>query len=110
MRNPRTFTWKSVRPRYSSSPFASARRRTRSIARYIRPPGAPNGHGRKRSAVIAGRFAYPRASPSPARYSSPTAPTGTGCSCPSSTYACELASGVPISTCSAPRATSEYVE
>ena len=55
MRNPRTFTWKSVRPRYSSSP--SGRRRIRSITRYIRPPGAPNGQGRKRSAVIAGRFA-----------------------------------------------------
>jgi hypothetical protein len=65
MRKPRTFTWKSVRPRYSSSP--SMRRRTRSITRYIRAPAFPNGQGTKRSAVSAGWFAYPRDRPSPAR-------------------------------------------
>ncbi len=53
MRKPRTLTWKSVRPKYSSSPAAV--QRTRSITRYIRAPGAPNGSGRKRSAVSSGR-------------------------------------------------------
>jgi hypothetical protein len=55
MRKPRTFTWKSIRPKYSSSP--SPVQRTRSITRYIRDPAGPNGQGTKRSAVRSGRAA-----------------------------------------------------
>ena len=44
MRKPRIFTWKSVRPRYSSCPVG-VRHRTRSPVRYIRSPGAAEGVG-----------------------------------------------------------------
>ncbi|SLG99821.1 Uncharacterised protein [Mycobacteroides abscessus subsp. abscessus] len=52
MRRPRSFTWKSVRPRYSSSP--SAVQATRSPVRYMRTP-YPNGSATKRSVVRSGR-------------------------------------------------------
>ncbi len=51
---PRTFTWRSSRPPYSSTP--SARQRARSPVRYSRAPGTPlTGSGMNRSAVSAGR-------------------------------------------------------
>ncbi len=54
MRKPRTFTWKSSRPRYSMAPCA--RHRARSPVRYSRaPPSVEKGSGTKRSAVIAAR-------------------------------------------------------
>jgi hypothetical protein len=64
----------------------------------MRAPGGPNGQARNRPAVSPGRFAYPRASPGPARYSSPAAPTGTGSRAASSTNTCVLSSGRPIGT------------
>ncbi len=53
MRNPRIFTWKSVRPRYSSWPEPF--QRTRSPVRYMRLPGSPNGLATNRSPVVPGR-------------------------------------------------------
>lgn len=49
IRKPRIFTWKSVRPRNSSSPLLSVR--TRSPVLYSREPLRPNGSGTKRSAL-----------------------------------------------------------
>ena len=108
MRKPRSLTWPSARPRYSSSPDSS--QTARSPVRYIRPPGSPNGSGTNRPAVSSGRPAYPRASPSPARYSSPAIPAGAGWRLASSTYARVFASGRPIVTRSAPRGTTAPVE
>ena len=101
IRNPRIFTWSSVRPRYSSWP--SAVHRTRSPVRYIRCPAPPNGHATNRSAVSPGRPRYPRASPAPARYSSPATPGGTSPSPASSTNTRVFQIGRPIiGTWSAP--------
>src|ERR1043165_971766 len=55
-----------------------------------------------RSAVNPLRLAYPRASPIPATYSSPTTPTGTGSRRPSSTYKRVLRIGPPIGTAPSP--------
>src|SRR5580658_10528539 len=100
IRNPRTFTWSSARPRYSSWPAAF--HRARSPVRYIRSPPAPNGHPTNRSPVSPGRPAYPRASPAPATYSSPATPAGTGPSHWSRTYTRALATGDPIGGASPP--------
>ncbi len=51
IRNPRTFTWKSLRPTYSSP--RPRRHRTKSPVRYIRCPGRPKGSATNRSAVNA---------------------------------------------------------
>ena len=105
MRKPRTFTWKSIRPRYSSSP--SARQRTRSPVRYIRAPAGAERVGDealRREGRAAQRSRAPaRRRPGTAR---PRTPTGTGCSRPSSTYARVFATGRPTSTRSAPRGTT----
>ncbi len=54
MRKPRSLTWSSARPRYSSSP--SRVQRARSPVRYMRAPGSTAyGSATKRSAVRAGR-------------------------------------------------------
>ncbi len=52
MRNPRTFTWVSTRPRKSTLP--SARQRARSPVRYMRLPGGPYGSATNRSEVRPG--------------------------------------------------------
>ena len=93
-RNPRTFTWSSARPRYSSSPAAV--HRARSPVRYIRSPAAPDGHATNRSAVRPGRPRYPRASPAPATYSSPATPGDTSCRFSSSTNTRVFQTGRPI--------------
>ena len=62
IRKPRTFTWSSLRPRYST--FPSDSQRPRSPVRYMRLPGM-NGSARKRSAVSSLRFTYPRATCTP---------------------------------------------
>ncbi len=67
--------------------------------RYIRSPAALNGQAVNRSAVTAGRPAYPRARPAPAMYSSPATPGGTGSRNRSSTSSRVLLTGVPIGTC-----------
>jgi hypothetical protein len=55
MRNPRIFTWKSVRPTNSMVPSGS--QRPRSPVRYIRAPAsAANGSTTNRPAVSSGRF------------------------------------------------------
>ena len=98
IRKPRTFTWKSVRPKYSNSPTAD--HRTRSPVRYNRspPPDTGNGLATKRSAVNSGRATYPRANCTPARYNSPATPTGTGRNRPSSTNTRVFHTGAPIGT------------
>ncbi len=68
--------------------------------RYMRVPGLPNGSATKRSAVMACLFRYPCARPSPAMYSSPATPGGTGCRPPSSTRTRVLAIGRPMTTSS----------
>jgi hypothetical protein len=62
----------------------------------MRVPGAPNGHATNRDAVRSDRFQYPAPTPSPARYSSPTTPGGTGCSAPSSTKNAARDTGEPM--------------
>ena len=95
MRKPRTFTWKSIRPKYSMLP--SARQRHRSPVLYMRAVSSPpNGSGVNRSAVSSGRFKYPRATPSPAMKSSPATPMGTGFKLPSNRYTRVFAIGLPI--------------
>ena len=94
MRYPRILTCSSARPMYSSSP--SAFQRTKSPVRYIRAPGAPNGHATNRVALKSGRPRYPAAKPPPATYNSPTTPTGAGRNHPSSTKNPRWASGTPI--------------
>ncbi|MBM0259387.1 hypothetical protein JNW89_24300 [Micromonospora sp. 4G55] len=67
--------------------------------RYSRAPGTDeNGCGTNRSAVSLGWCRYPRATPAPPTYSSPTTPAGTGFSHPSSTYSSVLAIGRPMGT------------
>ncbi len=86
-----------MRPRYSSSPSSS--HRTRSPVLYMRAPGsAPNGSGTKRSAVSPSSPWYPRATPTPATYSSPATPTGTGARLRSSTYTRTFDHGRPMVT------------
>nr|WP_308209926.1 hypothetical protein [Actinomadura madurae] len=94
IRKPRILTWSSVRPRYSIDP--SRARRARSPVRYMRDPGSPNGSATNRSAVRSGRPTYPRASCSPARYSSPGTPGGTGRSLASRTCARVFQKGRPM--------------
>ena len=96
MRTPRILIWESLRPKYSSSyPTAVFRQRTKSPVRYRR---APSSAATNRSAVNPGWSAYPRASPLPARYSSPDTPGGTGRSRSSSTTADTPCTGAPIVT------------
>ena len=94
MRKPRSLTWSSQRPPNSRTP--SARQRPRSPVRYIRDPGAPNGHATKRSAVRSGRPTYPRARPAPEIYISPQTPTGTRRRKPSTTWISVFQIGLPI--------------
>ncbi len=56
MRWPRTLTWKSVRPMYSSSRACPVARvqRTRSPVRYMSSPGPPKGLAMNRDAVRLG--------------------------------------------------------
>ncbi len=54
IRNPRSFTCASARPKNSSTP--SGRHRARSPVRYIREPGTPCGSATNRSAVSPERF------------------------------------------------------
>ncbi len=97
MRKPRTLTWKSVRPTYSSSP--SARHFTRSPLRYIRAPASPeNGSGTYCAAVSSARPRYPRDTPAPPTYNSPGTPTGTGAAFASSRYTRALPTGRPMLT------------
>ncbi|GDY58187.1 hypothetical protein SVIO_088100 [Streptomyces violaceusniger] len=72
---------------------------------YIRsPPPVPYGQATNRSAVSPGRAQYPRATPHPATYNSPTTPTGTNPNPASSTNTREFGTGEPIGTevCAAP--------
>ena len=94
MRYPRTLTCSSARPKYSNCP--SAPQRTRSPVRYIRCPDTPNGHATNRDAVNPDRRQYPTPTPRPARYNSPTTPTGTGRNHPSRTKNAAPATGDPI--------------
>src|SRR6476646_10076497 len=95
IRYPPTFTCSSRRPTNSSLPSAS--HRFRSPVRYNRPPLFPlNGFGTNFSPVNPGRFKYPRASPAPPMYNSPTTPTATGSILSSNTYTCVFATGTPI--------------
>src|SRR5579872_5233422 len=106
-RNPRTFTWLSARPRYSSTP--SARHRATSPDRYNRDPSPANRSATNRSAVSAPRPRYPRATPAPPIHNSPATPAGTGSRCRSSTHTRALAIGRPAGTdpaTSCPEATS----
>src|SRR5277367_6567148 len=96
MRYPRILTCSSARPTYRSCP--SAPHRTRSPVRYIRAPGAPNGHATNRDAVNEARRTYPTPTPAPATYNSPTTPAGTGRNHPSSTNNAAPGTGEPIGT------------
>src|ERR1700756_5288346 len=100
MRYPRILTCSSARPRNRSCP--SAPHRTKSPLRYIRAPGAPNGHATNRDPVNAARPTYPTPTPAPAIYNSPTTPAGTGRNQPSSTNNAAPATGDPIGTSCAP--------
>jgi hypothetical protein len=75
-RKPRTFTWKSVRPRYSSVPSAS--QRARSPVRYARAPGSPRTRPGRTAPPSAPGAASSRAPPAPrpgtARPAPPPAP------------------------------------
>ncbi|SLH37165.1 Uncharacterised protein [Mycobacteroides abscessus subsp. abscessus] len=64
----------------------------------MRSPGAPCGLATNRSAVRPGRATYPRASCTPARYSSPTTPVGTGRRLSSRTSSSLSSATVPIGT------------
>ncbi len=64
--------------------------------RYIRVPGAPNGHAMNRDAVNPARRQYPTPTPRPARYSSPTTPAGTARNHSSSTKKAAPVTGAPI--------------
>ncbi len=79
IRKPRIFTCWSTRPRNSISP--SFLHWHKSPVLYSRSSGiGPFGSvSINRSLVSSSSFRYPRASWSPARYSSPGTPTGTGC-------------------------------
>src|SRR5271154_862430 len=94
MRYPRILTCSSTRPTYTSCP--SALQRTRSPVRYIRAPGAPNGHATNRDPVNPARRQYPQATPPPATSTSPPTPAGTGRNHPSSTKNAAPATGEPI--------------
>src|SRR6201997_1169250 len=94
MRYPRILTCSSARPRYSSCP--SGRQHTKSPVRYIRAPGAPNGHATNRDPVNPVRRQYPTPTPRPATYNSPTTPPGTGRNQPSSTKKAAPGTGEPI--------------
>src|ERR1700756_3736442 len=94
MRYPRILTCSSARPKYCSCP--SAPQHTRSPLRYIRAPGAPNGHATNRDPVNPARRQYPTPTPRPATYNSPTTPAGTGRNHPSSTNNAVPGTGDPI--------------
>src|SRR6202007_3024702 len=64
--------------------------------RYIRAPGAPNGHATNRDPVNPARRQYPTPTPRPATYNSPTTPAGTGRNHPSSTNNAAPGTGDPI--------------
>ena len=100
IRNPRTLTCRSHRPTYSRvrPPSGSRDHRTRSPVRYIRCPGPANGSATNRDAVKPIRLRYPRARPGPAKYNSPTTPTGTGRNHASSTTCRTPRIGPPIVT------------
>ena len=108
IRYPRNFTCPSSRPTNSS--FPSSRHFTRSPVRYNRSPTFPLiPSGTNLSAVNAPPFTYPRASPVPATYNSPTTPGATGRNQPSSTYTRVLTTGVPMGTRSVPVASKSSV-
>src|ERR1700757_4033322 len=96
MRYPRILTCSSARPRNRSCP--SAPHPTRSPVRYIRAPGAPNGHATNRDPVNPARRTYPTPTPRPATYNSPTTPAGTGRNHPPSTKNAAPGPGSPIDT------------
>src|ERR1700758_4002238 len=100
MRYPRILTCSSARPRNRSCP--SAPHHTRSPLRYIRAPGAPNGHATNRDPVNEARPTYPTPTPRPATYNSPTIPAGTARNHPSSTNNPAPGTGDPIGTPPAP--------
>src|ERR1700757_2510734 len=94
MRYPRILTCSSARPKNRSCP--SAPHHTRSPLRYIRAPGAPNGHATNRDPVNPARPTYPTPTPRPATYNSPTTPARTARTPPSSTNNAAPATGAPI--------------
>src|SRR5450755_1964037 len=94
MRYPRILTCSSARSTYRSCP--SVPQYTMSPVRYIRVPGAPNGHATNLDAVNPVRRQYPTPTPRPATYSSPTTPAGTGRSHSSSTNKAAPGTGEPI--------------
>src|SRR5262245_27914808 len=64
----------------------------------MRAPAPPYGLATNRAPVNPARFRYPRATPMPPMYSSPSMPTGTGDRFPSSTKTWVFATGRPIGT------------
>ena len=62
----------------------------------MRVPGGPNGLATNRDAVNPARPRYPTATPSPATYSSPSTPIGTGRSHSSRTISAAVETGAPI--------------
>src|SRR6186997_875194 len=107
MRYPRILTCSSARPRYRNCP--SAPQHTKSPVRYIRAPGAPNGHATNRDDVNPARPTYPAATPRPARYNSPTTPAGTGRNHASRTNVAPLGTGEPIGTTPEPAASGALI-
>ncbi|CAM3309559.1 hypothetical protein MYSI104531_27265 [Mycobacterium simiae] len=59
-------------------------------------PASPNGQATNRDAVSPARRRYPSPTPSPATYSSPTTPGGTGRNRASSTNSAAPGIGTPI--------------
>src|SRR6201984_29674 len=100
MRYPRILTCSSARPKNRTCP--SPPHHPRSPLRYIRAPGAPNGHATNRDPVNPARPTYPTPTPAPAIYNSPTTPAGTGRNQPSSTNNAAPATGAPIGGTPAP--------
>src|SRR6201997_2325102 len=108
MRYPRILTCSSARPKYRSCP--SPPQHTRSPVRYIRAPGAPNGHATNRDPVNPSRRQYPTPTQGPAAYNSPTTPAGTGRNQPSSTNNAAPGTGAPIGTTSEPALSGALID
>ncbi len=106
-RKPRTLTCASALPRHTMVPSGSAY--PRSPVRYRRPAAGPAGWARKRSPVSSGCPMYPSARHSPARYSSPFTPAGTGRSRSSRTWTAEPSTGRPIGGSAGKRAGSPCI-
>ena len=85
IRNPRSFTCASARPRNSSTP--SDRHRARSPVRYIRPPAAAMRVRNKPLRRQPSPLQIAPRKPHPAMYKLANNPTGTGSRPPSRTYA-----------------------